>query len=390
MSAIFEMLKTLDNRSKELLLEIQLSGPITNNQLMLNTNMAKSTLNRTMEPLINNKLIVEESTGDSTGGRKPIMFDVNNSEFYMVGVDISRTYIQMVLVNMKMDMFKEQIFYGVFTEYEIIEIIQHNVTMFIKDFGLNSHSILGIGIGVVGTIKMPIANGEISNGNEFLKDTLEKSLGYTVFIDNGANAAVTAEYYFGYGKGKKNISYINCGVGIRTGVISDGRLIRSINNKEDAFGHMTVDIDGVLCSCGNFGCVESYASITRITDKFISEVKKGYKTNSERNLEDIDYIYVCSLAEANDEIAKKVIIEAALHFGTGLSNYIKLLNPEMVILSGPLVNHSLLFYERCIETVLKKCSVYTASNIEFRREGYYGGRSISVGAAYMAFKESLK
>ena len=128
---------------------------------------------------------------------------------------------------------------------------------------MKNHAIVGIGIGIVGGFNI-----------KPLYDTLNKELDVPICIDNGANAAVIGEYYFGIGKGKKNIAYINCGVGIRTGIISEGVLIRTINNSEDAFGHMIVDANGELCSCGNYGCIESYVSISNITKKFINEMKE--------------------------------------------------------------------------------------------------------------------
>lgn len=228
--------------------------------------------------------------------------------------------------------------------------------------------IVGIGIGIVGGFDVSM-----------LQNKLSQDFKIPVYVDNGANTAVIGEYFFGMGKGSKNIVYINCGVGIRTGVISSGVLIRTINNSEDAFAHMIVDTDGETCSCGNSGCVESYASILKITKKFMDKAK---------NSSDINYVDVCNLAENKNSTAFDVLVDAARHFGIGLSNYIRLLNPHLIILSGPLIKHSKIFYDECKKIALEKCHI-NGSGVIFNRGGYFKNKSIAVGASVMALEKLI-
>ena len=215
---------------------------------------------------------------------------------------------------------------------------------------------------------------------------LIKELNVPIVIDNGANTAVIGEYYFGIGKDKKNIAYVNCGVGIRTGIISSGVLIRTINNSEDAFGNMIVNVNGELCSCGNYGCIESYVSISNITKKFINEMKEINGPYLNKNLDNINYRDVCSLAERENEVAMNIIKNSALYFGIGLANYMKLFNPELIILSGPLIQHSKLFYDISKEIAFEKCHIKN-NNIQFSNGGYYKDNSIAVGACAMVIQK---
>ncbi len=257
----------------------------------------------------------------------------------------------------------------------ISEIIPNVIKECCMKLKIQKASIVGIGIGIVGGFN-----------SDQLKDELKREFDTIICIDNGANAAVIGEYNFGIGKGKKNIAYINCGVGIRTGIISSGVLIRTINNVEDAFGHMVVDVDGELCSCGNYGCIESYVSIPNITKKFIDEIKENESSLLNKNLNDINYIDVCSLGEKENEAAMGIIKDSALYFGIGLSNYIKLFNPELIILSGPLIQQSKLFYETTKEIALQKCHIKN-NNIQFIRGGYFEDKSIAVGACAMVIQK---
>ena len=109
-------------------------------------------------------------------------------------------------------------------------------------------------------VQLSTGQGTFSRWPPSLKDELKREFDTIICIDNGASVAVIGEYNFGIGKGKQNIAYINCGVGIRTGIISSGVLIRTINNLEDAFGHMVVEHNGEVCSCGNSVCIGKYLS----------------------------------------------------------------------------------------------------------------------------------
>ena len=266
-------------------------------------------------------------------------------------------------------------------EYNI-ETISKKIPDSIKDLcmklQIQNSSIIGIGIGIVGGFNVTQ-----------LKEALNKELNTIICIDNGANAAVIGEYHFGIGKGKKNLAYINCGVGVRTGIISSGVLIRTINNLEDAFGHMIVDANGELCSCGNRGCIESYVSISNITKKFIDEMKKNNRFMVNKELNSINYMDVCNLAERNNEYAVNIIKNSAFYFGIGLANYIKLFNPELIILSGPLIYQSNLFYDTAKEVVLQNCHI-EIENIEFSKGGYFDDTSIAVGACAMVIEKILK
>jgi predicted NBD/HSP70 family sugar kinase len=220
-----------------------------------------------------------------------------------------------------------------------------------------------------------------------LKYIFEERYGIPVVIDNGANAAVLAETYYGLGKGVKNVIYINCGIGIRTGVISSDVFVRNINDADDAFAHMTVDVNGRECSCGNVGCIESYTSIYSITQVFTELSNK--KVSYSEDIEQFSYMDICKAAESGDSIAKKVIEDSAAIMGNGLVNLIQLLNPGIIILSGPLVKHSNLFYQISTATAYKKISKITKDKIAFNKGGYFKEDAISVGAAAMLLENLL-
>lgn len=374
---VYNGFESLNERCKYIFSIIQSNGPMTKSELIDITKIKLTTLNRDIKLLLNERIIIESDIGESTGGRKPGLYDVNQEGFYIIGIDISRTYTKIVVTNLKLRIVKERLLSHEYNMETISEIIPGAIKELCMKLKIQNSYIVGIGIGIVGGFNIyPLC------------DELNREFNTMICVDNGVNAAVVGEHNFGIGKGKNNISYINCGVGIRTGIISSGVLIRTINNTEDAFGHMIVEANGQQCSCGNYGCIESYVSILNITKKFINIMKETNPLGVNKNLDNINYHDVCSLAEEENEIAMSIIKESALYFGIGLSNYIKLFNPELIILSGPLIQNSKLFYETSKEIAMEKCHIKD-TKIQFSNGGFFEDNSIAVGACAIVMEKIL-
>ena len=393
------MLKRLDIQEKQIFNILQKNKAMTKKEISLLTNIKLTTLNYIMQPLEQSKIIVRKCIGESSGGRKPILYDVNLADFFIIGIDISRLYTQVVITNLKIEILYKETFYmdKCCTPKETVNRIEKIVEKAYRDMNLDYTGLLGIGLGTVGPLN--IKEGNMISPIYFsadgwskvpIKSMLEEKFKFPIIIENGANMAAVAEYFYGIGKEFSNIAYFNCGVGIRTGTISSGNLIRTINDEEDAFGHMIIDIDGEQCKCGNFGCIECYSSIHAIVKKFSIEIKKGRHSIIKKELEDIEYRDICEAAEKNDNLAKEIITASALILGTGLANYVNLVNPGLVVLSGPMITNSKLFYDECIKTVMKKLHADKGKRILFSRGGHFKQNAISVGAAALVIERCLE
>lgn len=392
-------LQTLTWDQKNIFSIIQKKGPITKSQLTLLTKMKLTTLNRAMQPMINHGLIVEAHIGESTGGRKPILYGVNPGKYYVIGIDISRTYTQVVITNLKMEILYSFEFHMTpyYSPDKTINLITDWLFNALDEANITISQIIGVGLGTVGPLRreegiMVGAKGFNAPGWEYvhIKSIMEQKLKLPIFVDNGTNTAVLAEYFFGCGKDISSMAYINCGVGIRAGVISSGHLVRTINDAEDALGHMIIDVDGDLCTCGNHGCIECYATIPAIANKFIACLKKGRSSMVSKVISHINYMDILKAAEQGDALAREVIIDSALIFGSGIANYINLVNPQLIVLSGPLVKYSDIFYKISVETAMKKSYLARDNRITFIRGGHYRDKVIAVGAATMVIEELLR
>lgn len=387
MSYAFSIIDNLDKRSSEVLGIIQKNGPISRAKLASITKLKVSSLNKKIETLMEHNFIVGMIEGELARHKKPSLFSIDENNFYLIGVDVSRVYIQVVITNLAMKVLWEKTVDGSYSIDKQGEIIIKTLKKLMTKNNIDTEYVIGIGIGVV----IPINKYKQQDDIGYLKELIKSVFRLPVFIDNGANLALLAEYNFGIGKDRNNLAYVHCGGGIRSAVISNGNIVRTINNSEDAFGHMIVQrTEGEICSCGNHGCVESYASIAKIVSKYKSRVKMNLQGELSINLDSINYTDICNLADKDDNIAKGVLEEASGYLGTGLANFIKLMGPEMVIMNGPLVENSNFFYENSVLETLRNCSNADIKDLTFCKGGHFESKSIAIGAAFLVFDELLK
>ena len=386
----------LNKNSKALLKLIQQNGPIAKNDLLLIANMTLSTLQRSIKPLLDKKLVIESAIGESTGGRRPALYDINPNVPYLIGIDISRSYTRFVITNLNLSTVFAEKALPISSPQQTIKSICDAITKTLNELSISKSNILGIGVGTVGPLDRE--NGIVLNPTNFsskdwinipIKDIIERIMDIPTFVDNGANSAVLGEHIFGIGKKFSNMAYFNCGMGIRTGVVSSNKLIRTSSDSEDSFGHMVIDMDGERCTCSNYGCVECYCSTLKITKKFKTKAKAGRSYLSSKPPDEIDYIDICNMAEQGDALAKEIMTDSAVIFGLALNNYVNILKPELVILSGPLFRYSKLYYNVATSAAYKKFHLKDKTNITFKREGKFAKNSISLGAAAMVVEELL-
>lgn len=196
-----------------------------------------------------------------------------------------------------------------------------------------------VGIGMPGLVDF---NGRVLSppnlpGIELLplKEILEEELNIPVFVDNDANMAALGEYKYGAGKGVKNLIMLTLGTGIGGGIIIDGRVYHGRGYAGEV-GHITINPDGPLCNCGNYGCAEAFIGSVRIVQRAEEYVKIGLNTRLKEYAGNITPKIIEEMAYNGDPIAREIIEEMGRYLGISISNYCAVLDPERVILGGGL------------------------------------------------------
>jgi len=182
-----------------------------------------------------------------------------------------------------------------------------------------------------------------------LRQLIQDGLEIPAYLENDANAAAMGEYYFGAGRGTRDMIYVTVSTGIGSGLILDGELYYGTTFMAGEIGHTTVLPNGPLCACGNRGCLEAVSSGTAIVSRVRERLARGVFTLlgelAEGVPEKVTVQLVAQAAEQGDVEAQAILAEAMDFLGIGMANLVNLLNPELVVIGGGLSNLGPLLFE---------------------------------------------
>lgn len=222
-----------------------------------------------------------------------------------------------------------------------------------------------------------------SLNNFGLKHALEEKTGRPVVLENDANAAAMGEMWLGAARGCRNVICITLGTGVGGGIILDGKLWRGVDGSAGEIGHTAVDpFSGLQCKCGNEGCLELFASATAIVRMANEDLPKF--PQSRLNAGEVTARRVYEAGLEGDELALSVFDRVGTYLGVGVANLINLLNPEIIVIGGGVVNGSKLFEGPMRKQVAKRAFRAQRGKVKIA-PAECGDNAGLLGAAKLAF-----
>jgi len=224
----------------------------------------------------------------------------------------------------------------------VVDMIRETMRDAQKEAGVAEDEFLGIGLGSPGPLDRRtgtvIDTPNLGWRNFPLRDLISNAVGLDAELDNDANVAALGEWWQGAGQGISMLVGLTLGTGIGGGIVLDGKVFHGISDVAGEVGHMTIDSTGRRCNCGNYGCLEAYASGPAIAARAVEGLQSGepslLPSMVKGELSRITAETVYEAVVAGDEYAKEVMRDTAKFLGTGIANLINILNPEMVTISG--------------------------------------------------------
>jgi len=216
-----------------------------------------------------------------------------------------------------------------------------------------------------------------------LADALTEQLGVPAFVENDANAAAVGEVWQGAAVGCNTIICVTLGTGVGGGIILDGKLWRGVDGAAAEIGHMCVDpFGGVACTCGSRGCLEVFASATAIV-RMTRESSPRYPDSILQGKNDRTAEMIFEAGEQGDDLALEIFRRMGVYLGIGLANLINILNPEMIVIGGGVVNGWNLFEKHMRQQVEERAFPLLAARVKIVR-AKCGDDAGSLGAARLA------
>jgi predicted NBD/HSP70 family sugar kinase len=348
-----------EQNSFSILHVIREHGPVSRSQVGKILGLSNTTCMELTRHLISRGLIREKGQGDSSGGRKPILLEINWEYNFVIGMILSQEGVSCGVYDLQLNK-KEFVSHNVkLTGKEIVARIKECAFEAIQKSHLTEENIAGMTIGVGGIVDAAKAN--IMGSTHFqsreiihIHDQLDSIFPFPLYLENYGNLMALAEKKLYYPQ-CESLVFIQVDIGIGGGIICNNKIIRGANGYAGEIGHMTIEKNGPVCFCGNKGCLEVMGSIPALLQK----ASFGLLTQKDsliRKFMDSDTVTIEAIVkafQAHDRLAEQLFEEEAAVLYHGVLNIILTYDPEVIVLGGDSILFGEAFLDRIQQSVRK-------------------------------------
>src|SRR6202165_2379750 len=307
-------------------------GRISQADIARVTGLSRATVHTLVSELKDSGLVheLEASLPDVRGGRPAMQLVLRGSSLAVVGIDFGHSHVGVAVADIAHNVLAER---GSDLNVnhrarEAFDTATRMVGEVLTEAGVERKSVIGAGIGIPGPVdraRGTAGSASILPGWTGLRigSEMRDRLALPVEIENDANLGALAELTWGAGRECTTFAYIKVATGIGAGLVIDGRLLRGASGTAGEIGHTTLDESGVLCYCGNRGCLETVAGGPAIIN-LVGLVDGEVPTLSR----------IGELAVAGDVRCRRAIADAGHEIGVAVAGLCNLINPERVIVGG--------------------------------------------------------
>lgn len=315
-----------------------LSGSVISNRIGVSLPTALLLLNE----LIDVKLVETRGSGVSRGGRKPTIFGLFKNSVYVIVCELERFRGKLTIFNGNNQAVVPIIYFDThIDDNELSEKIYQNAKVLIHENNLDEDKILGVGLTMPGLVdKVQGVNFTIEDENfRNVKERLEDKFGKLVYVNNDARMQAYGEFIFGEANGYNNALIVSWSWGIGLGMILNGKLFNGSTGFAGEFSHIKIVENGDLCICGKNGCLETAASANVLLRNAKEGIAAGKTTQLsgkfKNQVEALQVEHIIAAAKSGDEFSISLLNKVGLALGKGLSFAIQLLNPDIIVIGGP-------------------------------------------------------
>jgi glucokinase-like ROK family protein len=330
------------------------AGPISKARLIEALNFSRGKISAEVARLIEKGLLAEDGLAESEGGRRSSLLIIPPSAGLVAAVDIGATSIDVALTTLGSELVAQR---GEDADVgegplSVLDRVNNLLSQLIDEQSASPRDVLAIGVGVPGPVEQ--ASGLLTvppimpGWDRFpIRDAFAGEYAAPVFVDNDVNVMALGEHWGGVAKGVADVIFVKIGTGIGSGIIVGGRLHRGAQGCAGDFGHICVDPDGPVCTCGNTGCLEAMAAAPAIVLQAERCAREGESPLLMALLQERGELTMKGVGEAarrGDYCALTIIRRSGKLIGQTLASAVNVLNPSMIVIGGGVsrVGHALL------------------------------------------------
>lgn len=349
------------------------------------TGRSRSTISEAVGRLLGTGLVAEVGSGESRGGRRPILIGFQDDAGVILGIDVGATHISVILTDLRGNTlaWRERP-HPVRTDPKGAEaLITALGEVCLAEWNGERSRLMGIGVAVPSPVDPRSPDRVLGRvlpawrGHSLL-DRLNSVFDVPVFVDNDANLGAMAEHWWGEAVGIDDFVYLKVATGVGAGLMIGGEIYRGATGVAGEIGHIAIDPNGPECVCGNRGCLATFVGTRHLVERARSLLPSH--PGSELADADLDIRAIEDAALSGDELALMVVNEAAVHLGIVVAGVLNLMNPGSVILGGSLARAGDRLIEPLREAVAGRTLVDSAAASEIRTSEL-GERATALGAA---------
>ncbi len=332
----FSLMKNMNMAT--VLEKIQQNNGISRAQIAKETGLTAATVTNLVTELLSDGVIKEFKTGVSTGGRRPIILKMNADKYAIASVYISPDKIEFMLLNL----LAEEIY------YTDINYSKSNTVEECMDFIVQQYNsvktgfkrkIIGVSVGMHGLVDtlsgISVFAPNLGWHNVEIKKMLSDKIDAPIFVDNDVRLMTLGEVWFGIAKNVSDMVYLYIGNGIGSSIIVNKEVYGGCSSGAGEIGHFSIDPNGPLCTCGNRGCLQSFANTSAIRQYIKDAADACLTQNIKTSLTQSSTTDALVQAQKNGDCAADLVFEKeASYLAVAIGNIINMINPEMIVIDS--------------------------------------------------------
>jgi len=311
------------------------------------TGINKATVTGVVRELIRRGIVIEEGSlgGARKIGHPAIALRINPDAGRVVGVQIGRKFVKAVVANVTpATLWRHVVNTAGKGQQEILDCTRKVIRLALQHALNDRLPVLGVGLSVPGIVDIKrnilLCSHELGWERVDLSSLYPGPDGIPFYTGNEGHMLALGDRYYGISSRSDTIIYINLDVSVNGGIVVNSNVLPGELGLAGEMGHMSLNPVGKLCACGARGCWNTYVGEEALFDRLRSAAASGRRTVLQEiagpNLSQLTTADILAAAAMGDALTVESLHEMGRWMGIGISNLLNLLNPEYVIIGGPL------------------------------------------------------